>query len=237
MAGMEARVGVAKVGKYATPESGDSLEMIERPSGGLSFVLADGQRSGRAAKAISNVVARKAIGLLADGVRDGPAARAASDYLYTYRSGKVIATLNILSIDLQTQSLVLTRNNPEPVLLLQDDELRLLSEPSEAVGSRRGIRPSISEVPISIGLTAIIFTDGLSHAGERNGRRMDIPGAVQELQQDGPPDPQNWADVLVRQAVALDNGRPDDDISVLVAAILPHTGDESRSLTVRVPLL
>jgi hypothetical protein len=234
---MEARVGVSKIGKYATPESGDSLEMIERPSGGLSFVLVDGQRSGRAAKAISNVVARKAIGLLADGVRDGPAARAASDYLYTYRSGKVQATLNILSIDLQTNSLVITRNSPEPVLLVQDEELRTVTEESEAVGSRRGIRPSISEVPISVGLTAIIFTDGLSHAGERNGRRMDIPGAVRELLQDGPPDPQSWADALVRQAVALDSGRPDDDISVLVAAILAHNGDESRSLAVRVPLV
>jgi hypothetical protein len=97
---MEFRVAVAKVGKYASSESGDTLEMIERPGGGLSFVLADGQRSGKSAKAISNIVTRKAISLLGEGVRDGAAARAASDYLYTYRSGKVIATLNILSVDL-----------------------------------------------------------------------------------------------------------------------------------------
>src|SRR3989337_1546397 len=115
---MEARVSAAKVAKFASAESGDSLEMIERPTGGLSFVLVDGQRSGKSAKAISNVVARKAISLLADGVRDGAAARAASDYLVTYRAGKVLATLNILSIDIQSQSMVVTRNNPAPVLLI-----------------------------------------------------------------------------------------------------------------------
>jgi hypothetical protein len=49
---MEFQVAVAKVGKYASSESGDTLEMIERPGGGLSFVLADGQRSGKSAKAI-----------------------------------------------------------------------------------------------------------------------------------------------------------------------------------------
>jgi hypothetical protein len=32
---LELQVGVAKVGKYATPESGDTLEMIERPHGGF----------------------------------------------------------------------------------------------------------------------------------------------------------------------------------------------------------
>ena len=61
---MEAHIAVSKIAKYATSESGDTLEMVERPAGGVSFVLADGQRSGRSAKAISNVVARKAISLL-----------------------------------------------------------------------------------------------------------------------------------------------------------------------------
>ena len=126
----------------------DTLEMVERPSGGLSIVLADGQRSGKPAKAISNVVTRKALSLLADGVRDGAAARAASDYLFTYRSGQVIATLNILSIDTQSQTLVIVRNNPSPVILVASGELKMLDAPSEAVGSRKGIRPSIHEIEL-----------------------------------------------------------------------------------------
>ena len=52
---MEAQVAVAKSRKYGTLESGDTLEMIERPMGGLSLVLADGQMSGKAAKAIAGI--------------------------------------------------------------------------------------------------------------------------------------------------------------------------------------
>ncbi len=233
---MEARVSVAKVSKYASAESGDSLEMIERPAGGLSFVLADGQMSGKSAKAISNVVTRKAISLLAEGVRDGPAARAASDYLYTYRFGKVLATMNILSIDLQSQSLVLTRNNPAPVVLVHADSVSLLADPAEAVGSRRGIRPSITEIPLEPGLAAVVFTDGLMHAGERSGQAMDIPGFVRNLAGQKQRDPDAWADDLLTHAMALDQGRPADDISILVAAILPRTDDDSRHLSVRMPL-
>ena len=64
---MHLDVAVAKTRKYATPESGDTVEMIERPGGGLSFIVVDGQRSGKSAKAISNIVARKALTLAGRG--------------------------------------------------------------------------------------------------------------------------------------------------------------------------
>lgn len=233
---MEARVAVAKVRKYATPESGDSLEMIERPSGGLSLVLADGQMSGKSAKAIANIVVRKAISLLADGVRDGAAARAASDYLYTQRAGKVVATLNIVSFDLDAQTLVITRNNPAPVVLLHEGRVTLFDQPSDPVGGRRGIRPEIHQIPLSLGLVCVVFTDGLLRAGERSGQPMDPVAEAQSLAAAGPPDPSVWADALLARALELDHGRPADDISILVAAILPRDGEEVRRMTVRMPL-
>jgi len=234
---MEAQVAAVKVGKYATSESGDTLEMIERPGGGLSFVLVDGQRSGKSAKLIANVVARKAISLLAEGVRDGAAARAASDYLRTYRSGKVMATLNILSIDLSSQTMVVTRNNHAPAILIEDQQIRVLDERVDPVGIRQGIRPSITETPLKVGLTAIIFTDGLMHAGARSGTAFDVLAFVRMLYEEGPPNPKEWADRLLERAVELDQGRPADDISVLIAAALPRDGNgETRRLLARMPL-
>ena len=233
---MEAQVAVSKIGKYATSTSGDTLEMVERPGGGLSIVLVDGQRSGKSAKAISNIVARKAISLLADGVRDGAAARAASDYLYTHRAGKVLATLNIISIDLQSQTLVIVRNNPAPVILILDGSLSVLDEPVDPVGIRREIRPTINEIPLTPGLVAVAFTDGLTLAGDRIGQRMDIVSCIKDLLNVGPPDPKHWAGELLHHAVSLDQGRPVDDISVLVVAILPRQGDDVRYLTARMPL-
>jgi serine phosphatase RsbU (regulator of sigma subunit) len=232
---VEAQIAVAKLRKYATPESGDTLEMIERPGGGLSVVMADGQRSGKSAKAISNVVCRKALSLLAEGVRDGAAARAASDYLYTYRGGKVLATLNILSIDMASQTMVITRNNPAPVVLVENGSPILLDEPANPVGPRRGIRPSIREVPLSIGLAIVMFTDGLTIAGDRRGKRMDVLASVDQLLSQGDPQPRLWADSLLDQAVALDEGRPADDISVLVSAILPRQDDAVRRMSVSMP--
>src|SRR5512139_304610 len=153
---MEVQIAAAKINKYATSESGDTAEVVERPNGGLSVVLADGQSSGHGAKWISTLVVRKVIALLAEGVRDGAAARAASDSLFTERGGKVSATLNILSVDNQTRTLVITRNNPAAVLVAQETTVDCLDQPCLPIGVYRNTRPLITEIPLEAGLTVVM---------------------------------------------------------------------------------
>lgn len=233
---MEIQIAVAKTNKYAVSESGDTLEVIERPHGGLSVVLADGQTSGRGAKAVSMLVVRKVISLLAEGVRDGAAARAASDSLYTERGGKVSATLNIASVDMQTKTVVLTRNNPAPIFICRGEELDQLDTESKPIGVARNIRPVISQISLDYGLTIIIYSDGLTHAGKRTGNQMDIETSIKAILEDQNPSPSEIADALLAHAIRLDENRPVDDISVVVLKVVPKEGDNVRRMTVRLPL-
>lgn len=233
---MEVQIAVAKVSKYAISESGDTLEVVERPNGGLSVVLADGQTSGRGAKAVSQLVVRKVIGLLAEGVRDGAAARAASDALFTDKQGKVISTLNIASLDMQSRTIVLTRNNPVPMFVCRGEQIDCLEEESIPLGTSRNVRPLITEVPIERGLIIIIYTDGLTHAGKRRGTPMDVEGAIRSVLEDQDPGPQALADSLLEHAVRLDENRPADDISVLVLKVAARRGDNVRRMAVRLPI-
>src|SRR5574340_290775 len=191
---MEVQIAVAKTNKYAVSESGDTLEVVERPNGGVSVVLADGQTSGKGAKAISMMVVRKVIALLAEGVRDGAAARAASDALYAERNGKVTATLNILSADLQTGTLVITRNNPTPVFIARGENVECISTASQSIGTSKNIRPSITEFPLESGITIVIYTDGIKNAGDRSGQLIDICTLLEALLEDQEPTPQLIAD-------------------------------------------
>lgn len=238
---LELQVAVAKVSKYAVSESGDTVEVIERPHGGLSLVLVDGQRSGKSAKAISNIVARKAVSLLADGVRDGAAARAAHDYLRTMRGGQVSATLNIVSVDLGTRTIVISRNSHCPAIVVQgtDGGLLLLDEPSQAIGIHARTRPVITEIPIVKDLHAVVFTDGVLSAGERYGQKLDAPAYVRERLDlcSGQTCARSLADALLGQAVALERGRPGDDISIVVVSVVDRQQpDDVRRLSVRFPL-
>ncbi len=233
---MEIKIAAAKVNKYAVSESGDTLEIIERPNGGLSVVLADGQTSGRGAKAVSMRVVRRVIGLLAEGVRDGAAARAASDHLYTEKKGKVSSTLNIASVDLKTKTVVLTRNNPAPTYICHGDRMDVLKTDSSPIGITRNIRPAISEIPLEPGLTIIIYTDGLTHAGKRKGQAMDIEAAIQAMLDIENPSPQEIADSLLEHAMRLDENRPADDISVVALRVTSDDGDIVRRMSVELPI-
>ncbi len=233
---MEVQIAISKIKKYATSSSGDTAEVIERPNGGLSVVLADGQSSGKGAKWVSSLVVRKVIQFLADGVRDGAAARAASDALFTERGGKVSSTLNILSADLQTGTLVITRNNPAPLVISYGNQVKMLQDKSDPVGLRRDTRPLISELPLEAGLTVIVFTDGLVHAGSFLGESMDICTSVQVELEEEDPSPKKIADSLINHALKLERGMPRDDISIVVMRVVNRGNDMIRRMSVQLPI-
>jgi len=227
---------VAKINKYASSESGDTLEVVERPNGGVSVVLADGQTSGKGAKVISSMVVRKVISLLAEGVRDGAAARAASDYLFTERGGKVSACLNVLSADLQTGTLVIARNNPAPVFVASGERIECLSTEVSPIGTSRNIRPAISEFQLEAGITVVLYTDGIVNAGDRYGLSLDVCTLLDSMLEDQNPSSQYIADTLLAEAIRLDQGRPNDDMSVVVLRVSSQDTDQVRRMIVDLPV-
>jgi len=234
---MEILVGVSKVKKYATSESGDTLEFIERPGGGLSIVLADGQRSGKSAKVIANKVVGKVITLLSDGVRDGAAARAASDYLYHEKKGKVQSTLNILSVDLLTNTLVITRNNPAPVYIAKGKNIIVHNEDSSPIGIRLNTRPVITQLPIETGMVVLLFTDGITNAGVRYGQSLNVEAVFQNLLENPNFSAQDLSDGILEKAIELDQGRPIDDVSVVILKVVNRISkNEIRRVSIQLPL-
>ncbi len=234
---LEIQIAVSKINKYAVSESGDTAEVVERPLGGMSVVVADGQRSGKSAKAISNLVVGKAISLIGEGVRDGAVARAAHDYLRIQRGGQVSAELIILSVDLATNTLVISRNARVPVLLRQDSAWHWLGEASEAVGIHRHTKPAIAEMPIAPGTTVVVGTDGVWNAGRRHQSEIDVPALLAEFDQQAKMDANALADTILAEALRLDNSRPQDDATVVVVQLLPlDPPDSTRRLFMRIPI-
>lgn len=231
---MEVQVAVAKIEKYATGESGDTVEVVERPHGGISVVMVDGQRSGRSAKTISNLVARKAISLLGEGVRDGAAARASHDYLRTHRSGKVSAELVIVSADLESGTLVISRNTQTPVLVHRDSVWQMYDAVSEAVGIHARTRPAIEEIPLHPGVVAIAFSDGVWRAGERYGTQIDLLDIVQS--QPLTLGARAYADELLSQAFHCEQNRPTDDLTVVVLRVSAIETDSVRRMAISLPV-
>ncbi len=231
------QLAVSKIHKYATRESGDTVEIVERPHGGLSAVLADGQRSGKSAKTISNLVVRKAISLLAEGVRDGAVARATHDYLRTYRRGQVSAELQIVSLDLDSYTLLISRNCRCPAWLRTANDVVLLNEVSQPIGIHRNTRPAISEFLIELGITVVVASDGIWQAGRSSTNKMNLPKLVLDYDPDQHLSAEELSHHILQVALDLDNGRAQDDLTVVVIKTVPRgQRSEARYMTIDFPI-
>lgn len=212
-------VGFAKTEKYASRESGDTVELVERPGGGFSLVMIDGQGSGRSAKTLSLLLSAKAVGLIKDGVRDGAVARATHDHLFAFRHGQVSATFDMLSVDMKTKTVVVTRNAEAPLLLRQNGETRVIPVSSGPIGRYQWTRPEVVQFPVEPGITIAMFTDGIPHSG----RRGHLPAIdFDELARATMTDDTSAtgvADTILAHAMERDANRAGDDMAVVVVTI------------------
>jgi serine phosphatase RsbU (regulator of sigma subunit) len=224
---LEFQVAVTKTHKYASRESGDTVELVERPHGGISIFLVDAQGSGQAAKTISNLVISRGAVMIKEGARDGAVARSLHDYLFTLRHGRVSATLNILSVDLQSRSVVLSRNDENPAYLFNKEGIELHDEKALPIGIYTRTKPAIIERPITPFMGIVMTSDGVVHAGKRKSMPFDVQGFLEQQLAKGWPNAQTLADAVFDRALDLEDGRPRDDVTVVTLTVVPGVETEA----------
>lgn len=233
---LQIKVVINKTAKYAIKESGDSAEVVERPKGGITALIADGQGTGQAAKMISNLVVSKASALITDGARDGAVARAAHDFLFAQRGGKVSATLTMVSADLVSNTLVISRNSNCPVLLRRQGRIEVLSDTVQPIGFHHYMKPIIYEHPLEAGMLLVAFTDGIYHAGRKYGRKFELDDLKAKMLQADTDKIKPLADEILAEAMALDENRPADDMTLLILSVGEGENDKIRRLQLTYPI-
>lgn len=229
-------IAVAKTHKYASRDSGDTAEVVERPAGGLTLLVVDGQGSGRSARMISQMLVARAVGLIKDGVRDGVVARVANDVLLGYRHGQVSATLGMVSIDLPAGEVVVTHQGGTVGVVRRSAGISLLQSESPPLGRYRLSRPEIWTWPIEPGLLAVITSDGISMSGQRFGRpAFDFCAHLASFAEDHTA--RQVADGFLAEALLREDGKPADDCTIGVVRIGPAATQLGiRTMTVSLPV-
>jgi serine phosphatase RsbU (regulator of sigma subunit) len=233
---MEIRIGIAKANKYAIAECGDSVEVAERPRGGISAILADGQGSGKAAKITSSLVVTRAAALIAEGARDGAVARTVHDYLYAMKDGKVSSTLTILSADFDTQTLLFSRNSNCPVLVKNEYGIDIYDEEVQSIGVHKHMKPLMNQIALEVGTILVSYSDGIQAAGRKRGKVVDLARILRFIEENGPDDVDFIAESILEYALDLDEYRPGDDMTVVVLAVSPkESGHRIHKMSVSFP--
>lgn len=216
-------IGVAKRPKEGISESGDTVELVERPRGGFSVILVDGQGSGAAAKRTSHHIVNRAAALIAEGARDGAVVRAVHDALYALRDGRVSATLTLLSVDVEAETLLVSQGGSVPVVLKVTDEdtMHVLEGTERPLGVHVRVRPKVTHLPLRRNQVVVACTDGVMQAGKRLGQPPFGPQGIADClrQLNSGFEAQKLAETILEKAVAADMGRARDDMTVVVLGI------------------
>jgi serine phosphatase RsbU (regulator of sigma subunit) len=233
---MDIKIAIVKIDKHGSSNSGDTVEMIERPNGGISIVMADGRFDQRDSKAISTLVSHRVIEQISEGMRDGASIRAAASQIFTDYQGSVQANLWVISADLQTNTIIVSRNNPFPVFLISEDTVDCLISESEPIGCRLDVSPTIIELTIKPEMTIVAFSDGVFYAGQNNQQSMDICTTIEAFVEEQEPTAKEIAEFLLHRAIRLDDGKPQDDMSIIVLQVSSRPSDTIRRMSISLPI-
>ncbi|MGC8874458.1 MAG: SpoIIE family protein phosphatase, partial [Chloroflexia bacterium] len=143
------------------------------------------------------------------------------------RGGRVSATLDILSVDLKTRTVVLSRNDESPAYLFTATGVEVHDEPACCIGIYPRTKPVVIERPIDAYLGVLVTSDGVVHAGRRHGRQFDLLAFLHDELAQQWPAAQELADRVLDAAIALEQGRPTDDVSVIALTIVPTEESEA----------
>jgi serine phosphatase RsbU (regulator of sigma subunit) len=233
---MQIKVAITKIDKHGSVNSGDTVEITERPNGGISIVMADGFSVQGDNKAVSTLVGHRVINYISSGMRDSASIRQAGNQIFTEHEGAIQANLWVVSVDLQTNTIILSRSNPIPVFLISEEKVDCLFSDSEPIGKRLEVNPTIIELPIRTEMTVVVFSDGVYYAGQQAQQSMEICTTLEAFVEEQEPTAKEIAEFLLNRAIRLDNDRPQDDMSVIVLQTSSRPTDTIRRMSISLPL-
>ena len=232
---MELQAAISKVDRYSSAAQGDKVEIIERPRGGISIIMAEGKLGGRRSRSIAMKAVHSIMNSIANGSHDGNASRSVLSNIIEEHKGKAQVSLSIISCDLESQSIVITKNNATPVITVFEGTVDYLRFDG-AVDSEPSATPSVYQFEIEESRDFILVSDGILQAGSQYEQPLDLRVSVESLFEDDEPSVQEIADTILKQAISQDLGRPRDDMTVTVLRISPAPPNNIRRECVHFPI-
>lgn len=224
---MEIEAAISKIDRHASSEQGNKVEIIERPNGGISIIMAEGKLNGKRSKALTMKAVHDVLSEISDGLNDGASVRLVLTRIRNEHNEKAHVNISVISCDLQSGTIVITKNNSIPVLVYENGECRFLPLTNNSEIDR--FDPVVYQFEFKPEQTFILISQGLQLAGNHYENTIDLTTAVDSIyDNDEEPNVQNVSDTLLKQAIAFDGGRPRDDMTVIVLKVSQATNKDIR---------
>jgi|GEM_PF-2576411 len=218
-------VGLAQIPKGGRGLSGDGVVIREIPRSRLLVALSDGMGVGVGAYREANLALDLVERLLILGVPTPELLDMVNGLLVLRSRTDAFATLDMAVVDLRGGEAEIVKVGAVPSFLIREGQIERLEARTAPVGilDRASIQSFSREV--GPGDVMVVVSDGLTGSGV-----AWIEGALRSLKRTTP---QELADGLMERALTLSGGQATDDMTALVATILPEAPENRENVRAR----
>ena len=218
--------GEKKLRMGVKPNNGDDI-LVKRLSGGkLLLALSDGMGHGGGAQDES----RKTLELLSLCMESGysreQAVKAVNGVMLSVTGGEKFATVDLCMVDLWNGRTAVNKLGACASFLIHGRKLHRIEGNALPLGIIEHVLPTESEVSLVEGDLMLMMSDGVTDAFQEEEDILSVfRNAADET-------PQHIADAVLREAIILQDGLPQDDMTVLCAQVVSRRPERQKRLEI-----
>ena len=214
--------GIARLAKYGSTVSGDSFTFLNNGNGKYTLALSDGMGSGHRAAAQSKATVNMLESFIDAGFDKDMAVSLINSVLVLKSGEESSCTIDMSIIDLFNGEVEFVKIGAAPTYIKKNGKVDMIRSASLPAGILPGIDAELAHRCVEGGDMIIMVTDGIidSLCGDESGDRQ----LIKLLQEQNSLNPQQIADSILEEANRCCDGKPCDDLTVLVAKVWEKPG-------------
>ncbi len=203
---------IASIAKSGSPTSGDSHSVQKLDGDRFMFALCDGMGSGKEAENTSEI----AIGLIENFYKAGfesDLVLSSVNKLLSLQREEKFSALDVCVVDLKSGLADFVKMASPASIIMSSEGSKKIGSGALPLGIVDKAAPVTKKMVVGDGDNIILITDGVSDSFASDEAMEDFVKSCYSS------NPQNIADKILEQALANNDGRPRDDMTVLVVKI------------------
>ncbi len=213
-AGFKLEVGMAKLNKKDSKVSGDTTEFARLRNGKVMLGLGDGMGSGENAAKSSKKVLELFQKYINTGLDKNEALDLINSYMLLGENKNNYSTLDAVIFNPNDAMLEFIKFGACPTFIKQGNEVTILSSKSLPVGATANIDIEVFEKRLDRGDYFVLVSDGILEATDKKEEWIkDLLSSISTNK------PQRIADIILQEAIDINFGVSNDDMTVVVAKV------------------
>ena len=208
------QIGIAKANKDGENVSGDSSIQVKLKDGKYLIALSDGMGSGSNANHYSQMAIQMLENLFVSGFDKKVSLELINSALAKNDAENTYATLDIAVLDLLQGNMEFMKLGACPTYVKTGDQVMEIQDKSAPAGMLMTLRAVTYDKDLEAGDLIVMCTDGVLDSKKED--KQWLRKIIQQIQRENP---QEIADMILREAIDNDLGRARDDMTVMVIRI------------------